>query len=47
MTAVGFIVDTEDILNELWTNYQYDGAAVFKLSQRSTLPPAVSSKEIL
>ena len=35
MSAIGYISDTEEIINASWTNCQLDGAAAFKLSQRS------------
>ena len=31
MTAIGYISDTEEIVNAFWTNFQHDGAAAFKL----------------
>jgi len=35
MSAIEYISDTEEIVNASWTNFQLDGAAAFKLSQRS------------
>jgi hypothetical protein len=35
MTAIGYISDTEEIVNASWTNFQHYGAAEFKLSERS------------
>jgi len=46
MTAVGYISDTEDIVKASWSLFQHDGAAAFKLSERSPLPPAVSAKDL-
>jgi len=46
MTAVGYILDTEDIVKPSWSLFQHDGAAAFKLSQRSPLPPALSAKDL-
>jgi len=46
MTAVVFILDTEDILKAYWSLFQHDGVAVFKLSERSPLPPAMSAKDL-
>jgi hypothetical protein len=45
MTALGYISDTEEIVKASWSLFQHDGAAVFKLSERSPLPPALSAKE--
>jgi len=39
MTAVGWISDTEGTVNPPWVLFHYDGAAAFKLSERSPLPP--------
>jgi len=47
MTAVGYISDTEEILKSSWSLFQHDGAAAFKLSERSPLPPALSAKDEL
>jgi len=46
MTAVGYISDTEEIINTSWSNYQHDGAARFKLSERSPVPPALSAMNL-
>jgi len=46
MTAVGFISDTEEIVKACWSLFQHDGAAAFKLSERSPLPPALSAKDL-
>jgi hypothetical protein len=46
MTAIGYISDTEEIINVSWLNIQYDGAAAFKLSERSPVPPALSSESL-
>jgi len=46
MTAVGYISDTEEIVKASWSVFQHDGAAVFKLSERSPLPPALSAKDL-
>ena len=46
MTAVGYISDTEEIINASWSPFQHDGEAAFKLSERSPLPPALSAKEL-
>jgi len=44
MTAIGFISDMDEIVKAYWSNFQHDGAAVFKLSERSHLPPALSAQ---
>jgi hypothetical protein len=46
MTAVGYISDTEEIVRASWSLFQHDGAAAFKLSERSPLPPALSAKDL-
>jgi len=46
MTAVGYILDTEEIVKASWSLFQHDGAASFKLSERSPLPPALSAKDL-
>jgi len=46
MTSLGFISDTKAIVKESWSLIQHDGAAAFKLSERSLLPPALSAKDI-
>jgi len=46
ITAVGYISDTEEIIEASWSNFQHDGAAAFKLSERSPFPPAVSAKDL-
>jgi len=47
MTAVGYSSDTEEIVKASWLLFQHDGAAAFKLSERSPLPPALSAKDLL
>jgi len=46
MTAVGYIWDMEDIVKASWSLFQLDGAAAFKMSERSTLPPPLSAKNL-
>jgi len=46
MTAVGYILDTEEIIKASWSLFQHDGAAAFILSERSPLPPALSAKDL-
>jgi len=45
MTAIGYLSDTEEIIKSSWSLFQPDGAAAFKFSQRSPLPPALSAKD--
>ena len=47
MTAVGYISDTEEIVNASWTNFQHDGAAAFKFLERLPQSPAWSAKDLL
>jgi len=46
MTAAGYISNTEEIVKASWSNFQHDGAAAFKLSERSPGPPALSPKDL-
>jgi hypothetical protein len=46
MTAVGYISDTEEIVKASWSNFHHDGAAAFKLSEKSPVPPAFSAKDL-
>jgi len=46
MTAVGYISDTEEIVKASWSLFQPDGAAAFKLLEKSPLPPALSAKDL-
>jgi hypothetical protein len=46
MTAVCYISDTEEIVIASWSNFHHDGAAAFKLSEKSPVPPAVSAKDL-
>jgi hypothetical protein len=45
MTAVGYILDTEEVVKAPWSLFQHYGASVFKLSERSPLPQALSAKD--
>jgi len=45
MTVVGYISDTEEIMNVFWSNIQPTGVAAFHLSERSLLPPTLSAKD--
>jgi len=44
MTAIEYISDMEESVKASWTNFQHDGAAAFKPSERSPLPTALSAK---
>jgi len=46
MTAMGYISDIEEIFKACWLLLQHDGAAAFKLSERSPLPPSLSAKDL-
>jgi len=46
MTTVGYILDTEEIVKSSSSLFQHDGAAAFKLSERSPLPPGLSAKDL-
>jgi len=46
MTAVEYISDTELIVKAFSSLFQHDGAAAFKSSERSPLPPAASAKDL-
>jgi len=45
MIAVGYNSDTEEIVKASWSLFPHDGAVAFKLSERSPLPPALSTKD--
>jgi hypothetical protein len=46
MTATGYILDTEEIVEVSWSLFEHEGPAVFKLSGRSPFPPALSAKDL-
>jgi hypothetical protein len=46
MPDAGYILDPEEIVNVSWSLFQHDGAAAFKLPEKSPLPPAVSAKDL-
>jgi len=46
MTPIGFISDTEVIVKACWSNFQHDGAAAFKLSEKLPLPQGLSAKDL-
>jgi hypothetical protein len=45
MTAVGYILFTEENVNASWSPYQYDSVAAFTLLENSSVPPALPAKE--
>ena len=46
MTDVGYISDTEEMVKASWSLFQHDGAAAYKLLERSLLPPPVSANDL-
>ena len=46
MTAIGYILDMQEIVKALWLLFQHDGVAAFKLSETSPLPPSVSAESL-
>jgi hypothetical protein len=46
LAAMGYISDTEEIINASWLNFHHDGATAFKLSERTPLPPALSAMNL-
>ena len=46
MSCIGYISDTEEIVKAFWSLFQHNGAAAFKLAERSPLPPALSPKDL-
>jgi len=47
MTAIGYISYTEELVQASWSLFHHDGAAAFKLSDKSPVPPALSAKDVL
>jgi hypothetical protein len=43
---VGYFLVTKEIAKPSWSLFQYDGAAAFKLSERSPLPPSLSAMDL-
>ena len=39
-------MDSEEIVTASWSLFHHDGAAAFKLSKRSPLPPPLSAKDL-
>jgi hypothetical protein len=46
MTAIGYILDTEEMVKASWSLFQHDSAAAFQLSERSPFPPALSAMDL-
>jgi hypothetical protein len=46
MTAVRYMSDTEEIVTASWSNLDHDGAAAFKLSEKSLVPPALFAMDL-
>jgi len=46
MTAVGYISETEEIVKASCSLFQYVCAAAFQLLGRSSLPPALTAKDL-
>jgi len=46
MPAMGYISDTEEIVKASWSVFQHTGAAAFKLSERSPLPPPLFARDL-
>jgi len=46
MTTVGYLSDAEAIVKASWSNFYYDGAAVFQWLEWSAVQPALSVKNI-
>jgi len=44
--TVGYISNMEEIIKASWSLFPPDGAAAFKLSERSPLPPGLSAKDL-
>jgi hypothetical protein len=45
-TALEYIMDTNQMSNTSWSLFEYNGAAAFKLSEGSPLPPHVSVNDL-
>jgi len=46
MSAVGYISDTEELVKASWSLVHHDRPATFKLSAKSSVPPALSAKDL-
>jgi hypothetical protein len=47
MITMVYISNTDDIVKASWLLFQHNGAAAFKLSEQSPLPPAWTAKDLL
>jgi len=47
MTAAGFISDTKVMFKASWSLSQHDGSAAFKVTERSPLPPALCTQDLI
>jgi hypothetical protein len=46
IAAVGYTLDTEEIIKASRPNFQHDGAAALRLCERSPLPLAISTENL-
>jgi hypothetical protein len=46
MTAIGYISDTEQIIQASLMNFHYNTVATFKLLENLPVPPALSAKNL-
>jgi len=46
MTAIEQISDSEEIIKAFWSNFEHDGAAAFKLLEKSPLAPDLSATDL-
>jgi len=46
VTVRGYISDPDENVKASWSNIYHDGAAAFKLSEKSPVPPAWSAKDL-
>jgi len=46
ITAIEYILNTEDIVKSSGSNFQHDGVAAFELSERPHVPPASFSTDL-
>jgi len=46
MTSLGYISATEEIVKASWSLFQHVGAAAFKFSERSTVRPPFTAKDL-
>jgi hypothetical protein len=46
ITALRYILDTEEISKASWLLFHHDGAAAFTLPERLPIPPTLSAKDL-